>query len=101
MTVLAVWCLLAAAAFVVRLGQRDWRRTAAARSAMILGAVVTLTLSLSVIRRVLGMVPNYLWIVIFVLIAVALTYQLYALEKTQREGDRRERRRLEREQLRG
>jgi hypothetical protein len=38
--------------------------------------------------------------VAFIFIAAALTYQLYVLESTQRRGEREERRRLEREDLR-
>jgi hypothetical protein len=57
-------------------------------------------LTLAVVRRFNGGVPDALWTVAFVFIAAALTYQLYVLESTQRRGERRERRRLEREELR-
>jgi hypothetical protein len=98
--ILACWCLLMAFLFVVRFAMREWYSTAAGRSAFLLSLVVLVSMSLAVVRRFNGGVPEELWTVAFIFIAGALTYQFYVLESTQRRGERRERRRLEREELR-
>jgi FtsH-binding integral membrane protein len=97
---LVCWCLLMAFLFVIRFSMREWYSTAAGRSAFLLSVVVLVSMTLAVVRRFNGGVPDALWTVAFIFIAAALTYQLYVLESTQRRGEREERRRLEREDLR-